>query len=218
MSYVDEKNLSSLARKWIRDAVSFTYERDEFEIDIGRCSLVVIDMQNYFASESGRSFLPASRAILPNILSLVDAFRKSGRSVIFTQHGHASKSDLGILGSFWGDYIKKGEDDWNIIKELEPDSGDLRIFKTRYDAFYGTDLEKIHRKNNSSQVIITGVMTHLCCETTARSAFVRDFEVYFCVDATASNCEELHTGSLRALSHGVAIPVMTEDVINKFNI
>jgi len=218
MSYVDEKNLSSLARKWIRDAVSFTYERDEFEIDIGRCSLVVIDMQNYFASESGRSFLPASRAILPNILSLVDAFRKSGRSVIFTQHGHASKSDLGILGSFWGDYIKKGEDDWNIIKELEPDSGDLRIFKTRYDAFYGTDLEKILRKNNSSQVIITGVMTHLCCETTARSAFVRDFEVYFCVDATASNCEELHTGSLRALSHGVAIPVMTEDVINKFNI
>jgi len=218
MSYVTEKNLSSLARKWITDAVSFTYERDEFKIDIDRCALIVIDMQNYFASESGRSFLPASRAILPNILSLVDAFRKCGRRVIFTQHGHASKHDLGILGSFWGDYIKRGEDDGNIVKELEVGEEDAKIFKSRYDAFYKTDLEKILKENNSSQVVITGVMTHLCCETTARSAFVRDFEVYFCVDATASNCEELHTGSLRALSHGVAVPVLTEDVINIFNI
>ena len=55
---------------------------------------------------------------------------------------------------------------------------------------------------NVDSVIITGVMTDLCCETTARDAFTRGFRVYFMADATATNTEERHLASLRAISRG----------------
>ena len=59
-------------------------------------------------------------------------------------------------------------------------------------------------------------MTHLCCESTARAAFMKDFEVYFVVDATATQYEELHLSSLRTLSDGFAVPVTTDHVLKSF--
>ena len=61
--------------------------------------------------------------------------------------------------------------------------------------------------------MICGVMTHLCCETTARDAFMRGFDVYFVMDATATCNEELHLSSLLTLSHGFAVMVETEEVL-----
>ena len=58
-------------------------------------------------------------------------------------------------------------------------------------------------------------MTHLCCETTARDAFMRDYEVYFAVDATGTDDEELHCATLQTLSSGFAVPVSTAEVIEK---
>ncbi|HDR06062.1 MAG TPA: isochorismatase family protein, partial [Candidatus Coatesbacteria bacterium] len=55
--------------------------------------------------------------------------------------------------------------------------------------------------------------TELCCETTARSAFVRDFDVFFPVDATAAYTEELHRASLLTLAHGFAVPLLTEELL-----
>ncbi|MCP4152595.1 MAG: isochorismatase family protein, partial [bacterium] len=69
-----------------------------------------------------------------------------------------------------------------------------------------------------TRVIITGVMTHLCCETTARSAFVRNFEVYFTIDATATYNREFHKSTLLNLSHGFASPVLTSDILNLMKI
>jgi len=62
-------------------------------------------------------------------------------------------------------------------------------------------------------VLITGVMTHLCCETTAREAFVRDFKVFFAIDGTATKSDDLHVASLKTLTDGFAIPVTTEEVL-----
>ena len=83
--------------------------------------------------------------------------------------------------------------------------------------------ERIEKVENSikeseekiEQILITGVLTHLCCETTARDAFMRNFEVFFLVDATASYNEDLHLGSLRAISHGFGICLSTEEIINE---
>ena len=56
-------------------------------------------------------------------------------------------------------------------------------------------------------------MTHLCCESTARDAFMHDHEVLFVVDATATDDEELHLGSLRALADGFAVLATTREVM-----
>ena len=84
--------------------------------------------------------------------------------------------------------------------------------KEQYDAFFGTDLEDWLRERNVQQLVIGGVMTHLCCETTARSAFIRGFEVFFLIDGTATYTLEFHRSSLLTLSHGFAHPMRVQEV------
>ena len=68
------------------------------------------------------------------------------------------------------------------------------------------------RGQQVTDVVITGVMTHLCCETTARSAFVRGYRVWFPVDGTATFNLDFHLGTLRALAHGFASIPLVRDV------
>ena len=87
------------------------------------------------------------------------------------------------------------------------------LSKHQYDAFYESNLESILGENEITDVVISGVMTHLCCETTARSAFVRGFQVWFTVDGTATYNREFHKATLVNLSHGFATPVLVDEVL-----
>jgi isochorismate hydrolase len=118
------------------------------------------------------------------------------------------------MGRWWADVIREGTSDSNIVSLLEPLDSEHVLRKTRYSAFRGTTLEELLKDRGVKSLVITGVMTHLCCESTARDAFIRDFEVFFVVDATATNYEELHLSSLRTLSDGFAIPVTTDEVLD----
>jgi nicotinamidase-related amidase len=90
-----------------------------------------------------------------------------------------------------------------------------KIFvKNQYDAFYNTDLEEYLKSRGIEQVIITGVLTNLCCETTARSAFVKGFEVLFPLDATAAYNKEFHLSTFRNLGFGFCPIITTADLIN----
>ncbi|MEW6239950.1 MAG: isochorismatase family protein, partial [Chloroflexota bacterium] len=73
--------------------------------------------------------------------------------------------------------------------------------------------EQTLRDLEVEQVVITGVMTHLCCETTARAAFVRGFDVFYVVDGTATYTEAFHRASLLNLAHGFAVPVLAEEIL-----
>jgi isochorismate hydrolase len=76
------------------------------------------------------------------------------------------------------------------------------IVKCRYSAFTGTPLDMVLRSLGVEDLIIGGVMTNLCCETTARDAFNRDFNVFFLGDGTATANQELHASALRNISYG----------------
>jgi isochorismate hydrolase len=58
-------------------------------------------------------------------------------------------------------------------------------------------------------------MTHLCCETTARSAFMRGLQVFIAVDGTATYSEAFHRASLLNLSHGFALPVLVDEILER---
>lgn len=81
---------------------------------------------------------------------------------------------------------------------------DKLVPKHTYNAFHGTDLESHLKATGKAEVIVTGVMTNCCCETTARDAFVKGFRVFFSSDATATRNEDLHTSSLKTLAFGFA--------------
>ncbi len=86
------------------------------------------------------------------------------------------------------------------------------LIKSQYDAFYHSELTAVLNTYGIDQLVIGGVMTHLCCETSARAAFVRGFEVFFLVDGTATYNREYHQASLQNLAHGFAVLTMTEDL------
>ena len=178
----------------------------------GKAALLVLDLQEYFLQESSHAFIPSAPAILPGISRLVTAFSNADRPIIFTRHVNTLE-DAGMMASWWRDLINlQSAYSHNIT--LSDSSKSISITKTQYDAFLHTSLEAKLQKLGVKQVVITGVMTHLCCETTARSAFMRGFEVFFTVDGTATYNEELHRASLMTLSHGFAVPVLVEELLH----
>jgi isochorismate hydrolase len=176
-------------------------------------ALLVLDLQEYFLQESSHAFVPSAAATLPGIFKLIAAFTNAGHPVIATRHINTPE-DAGMMAKWWRDLIQpQSAHSQNIALG---DSRNIIYFnKSQYDAFYNTDLEAILRDKGTSQVVICGLMTHLCCETTARAAFTRGFEVLFAVDGTATYNEQLHRASLLTLSHGFALPVLIDALLRQ---
>jgi ureidoacrylate peracid hydrolase len=101
------------------------------------------------------------------------------------------------------------EGDW--YGEVRPEPGDIIVTKHRYAAFHNTDLDLILRSNGIRTVIITGVVTNVCVETTAREAFVRDYYVVVVEDGTAAYLPEDHVATLRNIDRffGEVAPMKT---------
>jgi nicotinamidase-related amidase len=214
-AYVTEQTLDDRCRGWLARVRSQVPPRPRLLIDPPRCALLVIDMVRYFAEPTGRCFLPAAAVIAPRIARLVDAWHRAAGTVVFTRHGHRGPDDLGMLGRFFDDYIRAGEPESELVDALAPAPADPVLRKTTYDAFHGTPLAELLAARGCEQVLVTGVLTHMCCETTARAAFCRGYEVYLAADAAASSSEERHLASLEALADAVAIVMSTEEILDR---
>jgi nicotinamidase-related amidase len=174
----------------------------------------VVDAQRHFLAPDGRAYLPVAPAVIPRIAALLAGFRALGAPVLFSRHGHPD-GEPGIFGRFYRDYLRRGEADWALLPDLAPLAGETILEKSSYDAFLGTDLEARLRAAGASQLLLCGVQTHLCCDTTARAAFCRGFEVHLPVDALASKTEQLHLGALRGLADGVAVLHSVAEVLSR---
>lgn len=161
-----------------------------------RTAILFIDCQEYF-----RGLISP---ILKNITGVIEAAHRAHVPLLFTQHGHKANEDAGILGEWWADIIIDGSESSVLLPELDVQTEDIVIKKDRYSAFYKTDLEEGLRAKDIKDLVIGGVMTNLCCETTARDAFVRDFRVFFLADGTSSTTADFHLATLKNLSYGFA--------------
>jgi isochorismate hydrolase len=175
----------------------------------GKAALLIIDMQCYFK--------PIAQPIVDNVISLIECFRANQGKIFFTRHGHrAPEKDGGMLAKWWGDLILYGSAEWQLLEELPVHAGDAIIDKTRYSAFFSTRLDERLRAQGVEDLVISGVMTNCCCETTARDAFIHDYRVFFVADATATANSELHVASLKNLAYGFAHIVETRQVCKIF--
>jgi nicotinamidase-related amidase len=210
--YLSEKNIEARCARWL-DLVR-PYNKEHLALAAEKAALLVIDMQRYFLNPDKSLGLPAGLAVLPNVRSLVGAFRKSGRPVIFTRHiHHPDRIDAGILGWWWQDMIVEGTPESEIHDDLRPGKSEKVVQKSRYSAFYNTDLDTVLRVLKIEDIVITGVMTNLCCESTARDAYFRDFRVFFTADGTATMTEEMHQASLLNLAFGFARITTTRELL-----
>jgi isochorismate hydrolase len=176
-----------------------------------KAALLILDMQEYFLQADSHAFIPSATAIVPRMNKLIAAFESAQCPVIATRHLNTLE-DAGMMSKWWRDLIKPQTAYSQYGKKIKI-KNPVHIIKFQYDAFHQTELEDSLHKLNVTQVVICGVMTHLCCETTARSAFMHGFEVFFTVDGTATYNEELHRATLLTLSHGFAVPVLIEELL-----
>jgi len=133
--------------------------------------------------------------------------------VIFTRHvHHPGDLDCGIMGWWWEGKCIEGSPESEVHAELAALPGEKVVLKHRYSAFYNTDLETVLRCLKVEDVVIAGVMSNMCCESTARDAYHRDYRVFFLADGTGSINEEMHLATLLNVAFGFAY-VTTGDAI-----
>lgn len=160
-----------------------------FAVEPQRMALINVDMQNCFVHNSPIA-APDGLALLARINQLAAVCRAAGIPVIHTSHVlRPDGSNMGLLAELApvkAGIINQGAPSAALHKDLVVDPRDILLEKPRFGAFYGTDLDMILRTRGIDTVIIAGIATNVCCETTAREAMVRDFRVFFLSDGTTT--------------------------------
>lgn len=182
-----------------------------FHINKDMCALFVIDMMKYFCDKTSNSCVPQSDIIISKIKKLIEVFSRNNRPVIFTRHIDSDDNNNMML-KWWQENIREDNPMSKIIEDFDTGRGEV-IIKHQYDAFINTGLEKKLKDKSVEQVVICGVLTNLCCESTARSAFMRGFEVYFITDGTATYTKDMHDATLLNLKYGFATLLTNDEVM-----
>ena len=194
-------------------------------IDPRRTALVVVDVQVDFASPQGvigRSGADMSTAepAIDRIEALIAAARKAGATVAFMRVVTREETDSVALTTWMerrgmpgGGAICRAEGGGADYYRVTPAPGEIEIEKLVYSSFHGTDLDAQLRAREVDTLVITGISTDCCVDSTARDAFHRDYHVFVVSDACATYEEGLHRGALNMLQLHCALLVTSDAVV-----
>jgi ureidoacrylate peracid hydrolase len=180
---------------------------EAIELPIPETALVVVDMQNGYASRggyrdlAGRDMGPTQR-VIDNTKRLVSAARRAGLTLVFLQNGWDAelKNAGGPASPNWhksnplklmrsrpelrGKILTHGSWDYDFVAGLEPQAGDFVVPKARYSGFCGTDLDNVLRSRGVRHLVFAGIASNVCVESTLREAYHREYFCVFVRDAT----------------------------------
>ena len=166
-------------------------------------------------SEIDPYFTRLEDIVVPNIVRLHEACRSAEVPLIHVRiMGRAGDgSDFSWRFKELGYLVPPGTKDAEILSELSPRDGEVIINKTTAGAFNSTEIDSIMRRMGIDTLIVAGVTTNSCVETTVRDAGDRDYRVIVVEDGCAAMDHEEHESSLRFLHRNFAVVQSTEDVI-----
>lgn len=197
----------------------------DFPVNPAKLALLNVDLQNVFV-EGSPIAAPDGLAVVARVNRLAAACRKRGVLVVHTAHvTRPDGSNVGVLGEIIpparDGLIAKGSFPAALHRALEVEPTDILLEKPRFGAFHGTDLELILRARGIDSVIVTGIATNVCAESTAREANARDFRVFFTSDGTATRDidgvtkEDLQRASCAVLGSAFAQVLTVAEMIRK---
>ncbi|MEE8601376.1 cysteine hydrolase family protein [Euzebya tangerina] len=191
--------------------------------------LLVIDMQNGFCHPDG-SFgtldmdVSMTGGAIAGCKTLVAAAREAGVPVVWTRYVYRPDyADGGVLVADLLPAIKDirsledGTWDAEIVDDLPPAEGEEIIDKNRYSAFYGTRLEPYLTSQGIRNIVLCGVTTNMCVETSARDAAQRDYRTVVVSDATGELEQARHEHALTAIGFGFGWVASTDDVVGAWS-
>jgi nicotinamidase-related amidase len=178
-------------------------------VDLRRTALLVVDVQNDYCAPGGAleregGDISMTRAVVPNVIQMVDAARRHGVKVVWIQQtslpGGASDSPAWIYmkrrNGLHADRCVDGTWGQRFVDGLRPEGDEPVIKKHRSSGFVGTNLDLVLRSNRIESTVVIGVMTEGCVESTARDAAFSDYYVVLTSDCMASDVLAWHEASL----------------------
>ncbi|KAL8748490.1 MAG: hypothetical protein Q9184_007262 [Pyrenodesmia sp. 2 TL-2023] len=167
-----------------------------------------------------KSFSSMTDGCLPNILKLDAHFKAHNFPRIFTQHGHTQEELTppfnNQLVKRWGPSgsIAKESKDWELMPEIaKAAEGCSIIGKNTYDAFINTNLADVLKEEGTERLVVCGVMTDCCVDTTARSAFNRGFETWLVKDACGTATKKQHEAGLVGFGYAFGEVMKTSEAL-----
>lgn len=189
-----------------------------------RAALLVVDMQRAFMEENssmGAAGLSPERmrTAIPGALQLVEAARAASIPRIFTRYVYLQGMvDFGLVRTERAAARKAvgslalGTEEAELIEELQVRDDEIIIDKARPSSFYGTRLEPVLTTLGIQTLVVCGVTTNICVETTVRDAGQRDYNTFVVSDAVAEYSEERHQHALNSMAWTFAHVVEARDV------
>ena len=171
---------------------------ETIEIDAGKSAVVVVDMQNAFASKGGMLDIAGvdisgAGAVVRKIAGVLERARACGVPVVYLQMGYKpdQSNSGGPHSPNWhkelamtlmnrraelrGKLLTEGTWDFEVVDELKPQPSDLVVVKTRYSGFAGTSLDSMLRTRGIRYLFFAGIATNVCVESTLRDAYFLDY-------------------------------------------
>jgi ureidoacrylate peracid hydrolase len=175
---------------------------------------IVVDLQNGFMDPGQVAEVPMARLIVPNVNRISAALRTAGGAVIYMQHT-ADAEAVRTWSVFFEDFcgperrarfieaFTPGSPGHALWPELDVVEEDEVVIKRRFGAFVpgSSDLHARLQERGIDTLIISGTMSHVCCEATARDAMMMNYRVFFIADASATLTDAEHSGTLSAMAH-----------------
>jgi ureidoacrylate peracid hydrolase len=214
---------------------------EPIEVDLTKSAVVVVDMQNAFATKGGMldiagTDISDAPRVVRSIKSVLDAARQAGVLVVYVQMGY--KPDLSNSGGpnspNWhkelamhlmncrpelkGKLLTEGTWDFAIVDDLKPEPEDLVVLKTRYSGFAGTTLDSQLRTRGIRYLFFAGIATNVCVESTLRDAFFQDYWPILIADgAMPAGPASLHEATLFNVENFFGWTVRAEEFLRIVN-
>ena len=183
-----------------------------------RLGLLIIDMQNFYLvhKEVYPGIEVAYGQLVKPIRRLIDQAHVVGAAVIYVAMT-VTRPQTGSRFSRWVNQgVKAPQSDYEIVDELKPGPQDFVVNKCRFNGFLNSELPLLVRNLGIDTLIVTGIVTEVCVESTVRGAIDNDIRVVLPEDCTGSSSEDKKQVSLRNLAnfgHGVEI-TSSEKILN----
>jgi len=195
-------------------------------LDPARTALVVIDMQNVFMAEGAPVEVPMAREIVPNINRLAETVRQTGGTVVWVLMTHDA-GDKQSWSNFYANlagsgrdeeihsWLTAGSDGQRLWPDMDVRDRDWTIEKSRYSAFLpgSSDIAERLEAAGIDTVLITGTLTNVCCESSARDAMMRNFKVLMVSDGNAAKTDEEHIATLANMIQVFGDVQTTDEVV-----
>jgi ureidoacrylate peracid hydrolase len=195
--------------------------------DPRHAALIVVDVQNDFVSPGGSAGkrgedVDAAIAMVPNLLRLIDEARRVGLTIVYIRTTHSEWTDTPSW--IYRSSQKSGlntcrEGTWGaeFYEGIAPLPSERVVIKHRYSAFINTDLNTVLKAKGIQSVLVTGVATNVCVETTARDAYMFDYYVTMIDDCAAAYDAKLHMATLENMRRHFGLVASSDEIIDTWS-